>query len=586
MWGTRTSDVFAPGPDGTVWRYPREVAALSGKVTDGHNNPLREVNVALLEKGIVVAETATYDNGLYELEVPRDSACGYQVRVTLKEGTATPPTFQIRYGANSLNDGPVAYAETQVLGNPGAGARLEMDISFADVGGLDTDPAIPEDRLDDMANIYFRTKQAVDFATDELNVTLDEDLPVDVNTYSMSGTLYLPGRTSIFITAAFSQSAYVERNDPNLNDIGPMNAEWHEFFHHLMEDTITIPRREVTSTNHGGYANPSTRDSWSEGYAEFWTLVLKDHQGLRWPDIYDGFGSFEYNRAAWAVTPLGHSREEFAVASLLWDLYDSDADHFTKDVFFTPPGLPDIWASSEITSDDHLDLTLAQMWDVIGSTKYTALRDVYDVYEAFRAAGYGQGDVDFDGDIDHDGVLDLTDLDELFVLHGFFADTDDDYHDREGAAVGRAAYGARPDRRNQPRVPGANLRIDIRDLHGAPLPGGTLVVDVDFPDDSYDYTYETILDHATGNLVYFELPVYDHGLEVSEGLPLAGPENESVVTATVHAEVAGVSSEEQFSFDHVAYWNAVVSTTEDYAMAYTFSVDVHRVYLPLILRGS
>jgi hypothetical protein len=585
MWGTRLSDVFAPGQGGKIWRYLRYVGPVAGDVTDGHGNPLREVNVALLEEGGVVAETATDDQGSYQLYMPRDSACGYRARVTLKEGTTTPPTFQIRYGVLSPHDGPVAYAETQVLGMPDPPFHLEHDISFADTAVLDTDATIPLVFLDDMANIYFRTKQAVDFATDELNVTLDEDLPIDVNTWSMSGTLYLPGRTSIFISLHDSDSDWEDRNDPNLTDEGPMNAEWHEFFHHLMEDTITIPTREVTSTNHGGYANPSTRDSWTEGYAEFWPMVLKDHLGLPNPDLYDRHGSLEFNWAAWSRL-MGHSREEFAVASLLWDLYDSNAEYVGRLAVITPPGNPSITHTIGITYDDHLDLSLQQMWDVIGSTKYSALRDVYDVYEAFRAAGYGQGDVDNDGDIDGDGSRDLTDLDELFILHGFFADTDGDFYYREGDAVGRAADTTRPDRRKQPKIEGANLSVSINDLDGAPLSGGYLVVEVDFPDDSFDYTYETILDQATGELVYFELPPYDLDPRSQDVLPPPDPESDFVVTATLHATVRGVESEEQFSFDNVAYWNAVVSTTEEYAMAYTFSVDVYRLYLPLVLRGS
>jgi len=49
----------------------------------------------------------------------------------------------------------------------------------------------------------------------------------------------------------------------------PDNREWHEFGHHVMADMFGNRMPQRTGANHGGYDNPTTTDSWNEGFAEF-----------------------------------------------------------------------------------------------------------------------------------------------------------------------------------------------------------------------------------------------------------------------------------------------------------------------------
>ena len=66
--------------------------------------------------------------------------------------------------------------------------------------------------------------------------------------------------------------------DSHVNDGSrPDNREWHEFGHHFMADAFgnRIPDNGITpSKNHDGYKNASTSDSWVEGFAEFFSLLV------------------------------------------------------------------------------------------------------------------------------------------------------------------------------------------------------------------------------------------------------------------------------------------------------------------------
>ena len=55
----------------------------------------------------------------------------------------------------------------------------------------------------------------------------------------------------------------------------PMNREWHEFGHAVMVEAFgnRFPWN-VGNTNHAGYTNPSSTDSLTEGFADFWSAII------------------------------------------------------------------------------------------------------------------------------------------------------------------------------------------------------------------------------------------------------------------------------------------------------------------------
>jgi hypothetical protein len=290
-----------------------------------------------------------------------------------------------------------------------------------------------------------------------------------------------------------------------------------------------------------------------EGWATFWPLVLADQlpaadRPYPDPDIYNG-ASLEVNWKAW-YAQTGDSgedvqREDRAVASLLWDLYDSNADCGNIIAYF-----PDYQYC------DDIDLELAELWYLLShTTANNQLRDFEDVYRALSDASVGQADADGDG---------IDNLDELFILHGFFVDSDSDYVYDSGEEVGRAADGARPDRQNAPPVPGAYLKVNFEDADGNPESDNVLRIEVSFPSpgEGFGYVYEVAVPEATGSLVYVELPPEVHD-----------------TTLRVHATRSFADAD--LVMDSDDYWSAVQTSETGYFLEHTFEIR-HPVFLPLI----
>lgn len=202
---------------------------------------------------------------------------------------------------------------------------------------------------------------------------------------------------------------------------------------------------EFNFYNHGGFKNWNSGDSWLEGWAEFWSCVLQREMGL--DESQDGCQypnpiptdepiDIEVNIKVWdriPTTSFGipipgvsanipcidimpdewcefRELEEFAVASLLWDLYDP---------------------KSTLDKDD-VDLSLGDLWRIIGNpTENNDLSDMKDVYDAFRDALVGLSNED-------GSPVTRTTLDQIFVNHGFFEDINNNQEHETGEQIGWA----------------------------------------------------------------------------------------------------------------------------------------------------
>jgi len=479
---------------------------ITGSVEDGYKNALGGVKVTLL--GQSTGETITDNNGKYSFA---DIGPGdYQLIVTLEchQVVGDTATFLIDYDAKTT-----VSAQTSVFKVP-AGS-VTRDISFAD-RSLIPAAGIPGDRLDDLALIYYNIKQVVDFDRSELGVTLDLSLPIRVHGYTTdnpttkddeSKTAYYDGNGGdIYIG--------VDRSDRNTHT-KPWTPDWHEMFHELMDDTVVIPPLPTGDVSHGGYENFYTSDSWVEGWAEFWPCALA--RSLKVEDWYLFWGrtSLEQNWMVWDREGK-YSREEFAVASLLVDLVD-------------PVN------SSEY---DYIIMTNSELWKIIGSTQ---LQNMYQVYVALKAAKVGLTDTNVDG---------ISDLDELFISHGFFADKGNQAYD--GEAVG---WGGKPDRPSTLLIPNAYLKLAVTNAAGNPV-DSIMTFDVVFPSpkDIYSYSYEVDL-HGSDGLVYLEV----------------APDN---VNASIHirAKDSNGTLSEDFIVSNTEYWKAVGNSTKGYAVVHTFVI--------------
>ncbi|MEI6127239.1 MAG: CFI-box-CTERM domain-containing protein [Pseudomonadota bacterium] len=236
-----------------------------------------------------------------------------------------------------------------------------------------------------MGYVYFRMLQAIavyaqEFGEEEFASKIQEVIirPYADNRYSAyqeeTNSIVISDRATVF-------TDYV-------SFFRPPELEFHEYSHHVMKSYYgQLPPAPadaiVEETNHGGYINPSTADSFVEGFAMFMAQIIREKAGFKDPGVDFLFGSLEVNTKAWDGCGVS---EDMAVAGIFWDLYDG----------------------VDAADNDTVQLTLQEIWGVLKTNK----ANMYEVYQKF--------------------VNDFPDkkagIDQIFINHGFFADTDEGNH--------------------------------------------------------------------------------------------------------------------------------------------------------------
>lgn len=565
-------------------------------VADGAVYPLIGAALEVRRFDKVLLQSFTEDNGRFFL--PRlPITDNLKLRVILRDAAVYPPPFQVTYGYRSSEGGRVVAAETYTFTLTGADPEVVADIVLADAADITPVDGLAKDDLADLGLIYFHTQQAWQL-TDRLKQPLDWALPVDVVAFAGKTGVFWMGNTTqaktvepdpyISIQAANSASLYTNPGRPD-------NREWHEFGHHVLADSLAnlMPQypRGDDNVNHWGYANVVTTDSWTEGFAEFFSLEVADRIADEdRPELYHygrdaGGTNLESNFEA-----SSGGDEEFAVAGLLWDLVDAvDADDASIGYQSAQPGVP-------IYYRDCIQEDISRVWtwltqDYAGITPlspkaqeqgFTYLYDVKQLYDALKEHGVGQETTQGSG---------LNDLDALFVAHGFYSDAapQDRWYD-PGEQIGYTGYGgswsstrpsdravvsipARPERRDVPEVIGSYVAYQSVDAQtGAAVPLRDFAVEVRFapPFEHYSYAYTS---HATtaGRLyIYAPDPQYD------------------VTTFITPLPQAGYTALAPFTVRNDFYWQQMASAPADYFTTHTFRLQtsMRQLYLPLVLRGG
>ncbi len=567
-------------------------------------DPLIGVPVALVREGKELQRVITEaPDGRYILpNVPITN--NLVISITLRHEAKTPPTFQVVHQLPEALGGPVIYATTRpftvTASTPNPWVR---NIHFADRFNdppLETGRGIPLDRLDDAAVIYYRTYQAWKLA-DSMSQSFDLLLPVDIVAFSNSNGTYWSGPRSndvnppadAFINFDPAASA-IAAEHPNRPD----NQEWHEFAHHLLADALgdAMPEDPLVcppggafgqDCNHYGYVNATTNDSWTEGFAEFYALVVaRDIEGEFRPDLYHWEGrddSLEANYRAWDIVyPPYVSDEEFAAAGLLWDLIDP-VDAADASILTDSQGITTTYA-------DCVEVSLAnQLWSILTTDWGDAVPrppgepqayggwvfDIKHLYDILKLQGVGSA---------HSHGRAMSDLDELFVAHGFFADiapTNRAYD--PGEEIGRAAYmtythpsgvviSARPERRDRPAIPGSTIAFQALDsVTGAPVAVRDFTVEVRFapPFDFLSYSFRQSTASTPGRIFFY------------------GPAPQYQATTYITAHGFGYVSTAPLAVRNADYWQQMAGGPTDHFMEHTFAMDrTPLVFLPLAYRGS
>lgn len=564
------------------------------QVDDGHGNALRGLKVELRTMGgdpITDKVPVNRIGGSYAFN---DVAPGdYRVRATLidndvKEGEV--PSFEIRHIVEQ--DIPV-WVETLVKVPPQPGKRVKVVLSFKEGPALhDTsveDVAGFRSRLDDMANIYFRTRQFVDWV--KANVVSNTGDTVEFYTFAefdpINGELIGADRARhwggdsavVFGTRA---SAYENRDgvSDNVHDnTAPENGEWHEFTHHIYHTYISGVPCNDPYNNHDGYKNIDTCDSLKEGFASFLpTLAARAIDGVS-DSNYDGFLDVEWDIKAWSYRvgsdgALLQEAEDLAVAALLWDLVDNAVDLELARVV-----APDD-THVVTTYKDETSMSLKSLWNQMADAE--TMITVKDLRDSF-------GTPDITVDLDDDSVPDVAQVDQVFLMHGFYPIKQDQeigglhwsYHyDVNGVNrlcpscprnrnVGLSDHRG-PDiagnivnfdaRKNLTPAAGANLGISAQDASGTPLTGAAIELSIRYPGEELPRPTGRRLATGAADPAHLELPAYfNYMLDAGAPLPACDPANDVQVEVTVTATINGYKSADETTFDNCTYQRAIAS---------------------------
>jgi len=317
---------------------------LNGRITDGFGDPMPYMNVTLKFLGNIYS-TSTDEAGNYEIK----DVSG------LTPNQVNPPTgvltFYLEYwrdGKNYFtvwdntfaNDGAreivlqkkflIRYEsdKTQSLDFMMAGVAPRINSLKGGDPGSEKIPWLKEGEeiasgtelfnLKHFAPTYYYISNAADFMLTILNANIDYKLPVDTYIGGNHGTMYTLDTSSIFING--SDAAYGSANRPR-------NREYHEFSHHLMFSQWNGENiRTGNDTNHGGFINANTGDSYTEGFAEFMASVIADYTSNpndpNPSNVYANIANFDGHYYPW---DMKGKYEELAIASSLWQIYEPTA---------------------------------------------------------------------------------------------------------------------------------------------------------------------------------------------------------------------------------------------------------------------
>ncbi|MBN2852024.1 MAG: hypothetical protein JXQ23_04740 [Clostridia bacterium] len=409
-----------------------------------------------------------------------------------------------------------------------------------------------EPKVSHNAEVYALLIDMYDFYADELGVLSFYQLPFEA--YSFGGTLlstfaekfdayYSPVDGAIWLDRIYS---------PMTGYMYPY-AYYHEFSHYIMHCLYGKFPLSDADVNHGGYANPTTGDSFSEGFAHFMSIVMQQYFGNESPAIIPGRGNIEVNYKAWQQSGKA---EEFAIAGVLWDLVDDASDNGGMD-------------------DDSMELDFMELWNLLKQyhSDFTSFYEtLIKTYPSLKPA-----------------------IDDIFINHGFFTDDREgskeyelgeayvdniknnhrdesenyvDYSNNDsygypymtyenGDQIGTAAYFSNMKRRSQEFFPGNFIKVNDDSLLYA--------VSVSFSDYPFlDYTTKTI---SIDGLVYVEVPPPEYRCTISI-VPEGGRKNAS------------------FSFESDDFWSQYIGSLEKgYYLSHEFDVKKENSSTVLIVSG-
>ena len=347
--------------------------APHGTVRDVHGDPVGGITVRLA-RGSEVLTTATDEFGRYTLG-SADALVDYEgtlpdallVQLLPRSERAASPGFEVVYrdALPTLQSDPISAAD--------ADCRRDFDMASLPSSYRSSGP---ERALwPDIIEIYQHADDAYALA-EEFGFWTGRDSRLRIYAWCDDPALGCIGSTNgLGDLAGFVGN---RSNGPTLggnpyvvfgpstsaltNQGSPDNREYHELGHAVQHELLgqALPAHPHNSPHGGYYRNPSTADSWVEGFATFFSMMVSKHVRLDpHPERYLLYGAeydLEVDHNAWEWDGWW---EEFSVAGLLLDFEDGDDDYRFREA---PRGLTahppemrragsDLFVTGTITND-------------------------------------------------------------------------------------------------------------------------------------------------------------------------------------------------------------------------------------------
>ncbi|MCU1365687.1 MAG: hypothetical protein JWN39_1326, partial [Ilumatobacteraceae bacterium] len=297
--------------------------SIMGDVIDAFGDPVPDIHVHVSAGGLRL-DTSTLADGSYSFaEIGDDPGGGVfdprtdQVRVSLfsEEQSHSPQRFIVGY----RQKGPILNTAPFLIPDDG---DCRFDFDMRSIPASYTSKVAPITDWPAVVQIYQGIHQAWELA-DQLGISIGYGLPLQVDAWcdsaalgctAKSGTFFIGSRSDGAVTVDRPYIAIPPRDSGLLSPNRPDNREYHEFGHFVLASAFNGLPDRVADINHAGYANASSSDSWSEGFAEFWSSMVnrfvvgrEDAELYRWEG---GVTDLSEPRQAWV-------QEELSVASLL-----------------------------------------------------------------------------------------------------------------------------------------------------------------------------------------------------------------------------------------------------------------------------
>jgi len=305
---------------------------VEGTVSDALGEPIGGAPIELdWGQDHKASQAFTGPTGAFALPLPTTKAFDpyrdeLSLSLTLAELHGRLIRFQLEYHGR-----PAKVQTLPFMAKNGCTQNLRLD---AQAKGLFlSNPASPADLAQD-GLLYVRTQQALNFA-ELMGVPLTTNLPLPIFTFCTGTDDPLGlcgGQSQSFFLANYPNQPvhqpYVALlpKDSTVSESDPPDGLYHELGHAVMEQAFGAIPLSPGSHPHAGFLNPTSTDSWVEGFADWFAVMVNKYvEKVGVPErLVLASSTIDIKSIHLATDP---QMEEFAVAGVLLDLEDGPQDY-------------------------------------------------------------------------------------------------------------------------------------------------------------------------------------------------------------------------------------------------------------------